>query len=59
VKIVKNENFNPGEIERLRKQMYDIMGVDMKIEFREVSEIEKSPTGKIFFIKSDVEPTFD
>ncbi|MHA3962776.1 MAG: phenylacetate--CoA ligase family protein [Candidatus Thorarchaeota archaeon SMTZ1-45] len=59
VRIVKNENFNQNEIDILSKQMRDVLGADMKIVFQEVTEIEKSPTGKIFFIKSEVEPTFD
>jgi phenylacetate-CoA ligase len=59
VKIVKNERFNQSEIDRLTEQLQDIMGTDVKIEFQEVEQIEKSPTGKIFFIKSDVEPSFD
>lgn len=59
VRIVKNEYFNQKEIDALIRQMQEILGADMKIVFQEVEEIEKSPTGKIFFIKSEVEPTFD
>ena len=59
LKIVKNKNFNPKEIDDLIKQMQDILGSDMKIDVHEVEEIKPSPTGKIFFIKSDVEPIFE
>lgn len=59
VKVVKNVNFNQREIDSLIKQMRGTLGADMKIDFHEVEEIEKSPTGKSFFIKSDVEPSFD
>ena len=59
VKVVKNVDFNQREIDGLIRQLQDILGSDMKIVFQGVEEIESSPTGKIFFIKSDVEPNFD
>ena len=59
IDIVKSAEFNQNEIDRLIKQMQDILGSDMKIEFQEVEEIKPSPSGKIFFIKSEVVPKFD
>jgi phenylacetate-CoA ligase len=59
VDVVKNEKFNLKEIDDLARQMREILGSEIKIEFQPVEEIKPSPTGKIFFIKSEVEPTFD
>ncbi len=59
ITIVKNDFFDEKEIELVLEPMKRILGSDMRISFIEVESIESSPTGKLVFIKSDVDPSFD
>ena len=59
VSIVANEDYNVSEIDELARLMKEHLGQDMEIRFESVDRIGLSSTGKLQFIKSEVEPVFD
>ncbi len=59
VSIVSNEKYSAIEVDELTRLMKEHLGQDMEIRFESVEQIDLSSTGKLHFIKSDVEPVFD